>query len=103
MVAVPEQYPWSSFRAHVGLANCVWLDLDPCIANLAGSEQERRRSYWRFVEQGEDSADLQFIRESLQRGQVTASDEFADSVEQESGCTLPRRPRGRPRAAEYEK
>lgn len=35
MVAAPADYPWSSYRAKVGLDPLDWLDLDPCFLGLA--------------------------------------------------------------------
>ena len=35
MVAAPENYPWSSHQAHIGLSECDWLDADPCYLALA--------------------------------------------------------------------
>jgi putative transposase len=58
--------------------------------------QRRRERYQEFVAQGDDELELSFIRTSVRRGQVTASEEFADALERRIGKNLPRRERGPP-------
>jgi len=96
LVKLPEQFPWSSYRARVGLVECDWLDVDPCTLALADSLTRRRERYREFVAQGDDPKELKLIRESMQLGHLTASDEFAIAVEREIGTKLPNRDRGRP-------
>jgi putative transposase len=97
MVATPEQYPWSSYRAHIGLDECDWLDVDPCTSGLSQSQDRRQRIYREFVEQGIHNHELEFIRGAVQRNQLTGSDAFILQVEQLTGERILHRTRGRPR------
>ena len=97
LVESPASFHWSSFRAHVGLEECAWLDLDPSLQGLSPTHRGRQMLYREFVSQGDDPADLRFIRESLQRGHLTAPDELAGELEESAPGKLPQRQRGRPR------
>jgi putative transposase len=96
IVGRPEEFRWSSYRAKAGLIECDWLDTDPCTADLADSVARCQERYREFVAQSENELELKFIRESLQLGHVTSSDQFAKTVEREINATLPQRRRGRP-------
>lgn len=89
-----EDYPWSSYRAHVGRTNCEWLDVDPLSAGIR-SDDERHQWFRAFVAEGEDELELKFIRESLQRGHVTACEQFASTLALKEGFELPERRPGR--------
>jgi putative transposase len=89
-------YPWSSYRAHVGAAACDWLDVDPVRAEQRDQRQRFQR-YREFVAEGEDELELKFIRESLQRGHVTSSEAFAKDLADRTGVKLPQRNPGRRR------
>jgi putative transposase len=94
LVARAEDYAWSSYRAHAGMAECGWLDVDPVSGN-AGDPKRRQLWYRQFVAEGEVDLELKFIRESLQRGHVTSSESFAKELAAQNGITLPRRSPGR--------
>lgn len=96
MVAKPEDYLWSSYRARTGLLQCEWLDPDPCFLALAANTERRQQRYREFVEQGVHQYELKFIRSALQRNQLTGSDAFIDEIERRTGERILNRPRGRP-------
>lgn len=100
MVTSPEQYRWSSYRAHAGHCACDWLDVDPVSLGLSADEARRQQRYREFVAEGDNELELRHIRNSLQRGNATACDAFAASLERGLSSDLPRRPRGRPVKAE---
>lgn len=97
LVSHAAEYPWSSYRGHVGLAACEWLDVDPVNAELRDAASRQRR-YREFVAEGEDELEVKFIRESLQRGHVTSCEAFAASLARQTGLQLPQRWPGRKRA-----
>jgi putative transposase len=97
MVHDPQEYEWSSYRAHIGLAVCDWLDPSPTYLALADTEERRRQRYREFVEQGSNEYELQCIRSALQRNQLTGSEAFVSEIEQRIGERVSIRPRGRPR------
>lgn len=96
MVAAPEQFVWSSYRAKIGLTDCDWLDEDPCTQALATDRVRRQERYRDFVAQGDDELELKLIRGALQRCQLTASESFVKSVEEKVGREISRREPGRP-------
>lgn len=49
MVERVEDYPWSSYRARVGLDSCSWLDTSPVILALGDSDRVRKENYAKFV------------------------------------------------------
>jgi putative transposase len=96
VVTRPECYPWSSYRARIGLVPCEWLDLDPCFIALAPTTERRQQCYREFVEQGIHESELTFIRGALQRNQLTGSQSFIKEIEQRTGERILHRCRGRP-------
>ena len=99
MVAAPEDYPWSSYRARIGAIDCPWLDPDPCYRALGSTPQQRQQRYQAFVEQGIGRAELEFIRGAVQRNQLTGNAAFILEIEQRIGVRILHRRQGRPDAA----
>ncbi len=97
MVAHPADYPWSSYRAKVGLARCDWLDFDPCYLALAATLEQRQVRYRSWVARGMSDHELRFIRGAVQRNQLTGCERFILEVEQRIGDRILYRDRGRPR------
>lgn len=94
LVGSAPDYPWSSYRAHVGDTSCEWIDVDPVSAQVR-DEARRQQRYREFVAEGENELELKFIRESLQRGHVTSCEEFAEALASDLGVELPERRPGR--------
>jgi putative transposase len=90
LVALPWEYPWSSYRAYVLGAVDPLLTADPCYTELS-ADPERRQQLWREFLLGED------VREEVvRRGEwALGDDEFRGRMAQVPGRPLPR-PRGRP-------
>ena len=98
MVADAADYPWSSYLARVsGTPESCGLDADPCFVALGNTEEARCRRYENFVRQAIPVGELQLIRDSLQRGQLTGTSRFIDEVEGIVGLRIERRGQGRPR------
>ena len=60
MVARPEDWTWSSYRARAGLVRCPeWLTIDPLLSQF-GSDRPRQQQAWRnfVLEKIEATADL---------------------------------------------
>jgi putative transposase len=98
MVARPEDYPWSSYRAKVvGLSHSDLPDPDPCYLALGTTPAERAARYRRFVQQGIEDDEAKFLREAAQRNQLTGSQQFAARVLEQLDQAVVNRPPGRPR------
>jgi REP-associated tyrosine transposase len=87
MVAVPQDYPWSSCRARLGYASSAILDLDPCYQALATDESARRERYSEFLRSAIPEGEWALIRTAVRRGQLTGNEAFSDQV----AATLHRR------------
>jgi REP element-mobilizing transposase RayT len=93
LVAMPGDWPWSSYQAHVGAqATPPWLDSDGLHAYLLGrevrSERDRQaaeKRYAALVDQGE-AADASFWQDHVQGQIFLGDDAFAErSLAQVSG------------------
>ena len=50
IVARPEDYTWSSYRARAGFAECPeWLTLDPLLSQLGSDRKSQQQAYRSFV------------------------------------------------------
>jgi putative transposase len=97
MVSAPEDYPWSSYRSRMGLEPSGCLDLDPCFCGLASTLQRQQALYKELIDAGIRESELRFIRDAVQRNQLTGSEKFALEIEQRTGERILNRGRGRPR------
>lgn len=96
IVASPEEYLWSSCRYRLGHAQHEWLDFDPCYLALGKTEEERQLRYSEFLRAAIPEGEWSFIREAVQRGQLTGTDRFVAQVETILGKRIENRSRGRP-------
>lgn len=103
MTRDPSDYPWSSFRQRMGEDDGNWIDRDPCYLALADSENARRRRYKQFVYEGAPVGEWDFMRQALQRGQLTGNDRFVAEIEAITGQRVEHRGRGRPTRHDAEK
>ena len=98
MVASPEHYGWSSYRARAGYgAPCAWLDSDPCYAALGCDLAERQMRYRDYVADGETAADLALIRQAVRRNQLTGDRRFVEVIATKLGRRIEARGPGQPR------
>ena len=98
MVALPEDYRWSSYRMKAGLDGPSWIDDDPCYLALGQTPQQRCERYVSFVGRLVPNGEWELIREALQRGQLTGNRRFIDQVERITGRRIEhRRPGNQPR------
>jgi putative transposase len=97
LVERPENYPWSSYRAHTGLDAVPWLDEDPCYAGLGPTLAERRARYAQWVADAIPAGEWPTIRQAIHRGQLTGSPKFIADISIRMGRRLESRGRGRPR------
>jgi putative transposase len=97
LVAQPQEYPWSSYRARAGLASCAFLDIDPALFALAATPARRQELYRELAAAPLGESELEMIRGSVQRNQLTGEETFVESVDRKFGMRVSNRPRGRPR------
>lgn len=99
IVERPQDYAWSSYRARTGIADCPWLDPDPCFLALGTTLEQRQQRYRDFVTNGIPRLELEFLRAAVRRNQPTGSDAFIADVEQLTGARILNLPPGRPVSA----
>jgi putative transposase len=95
MVADPDSYPWSSCRSRAVSSATGLLDEHPTYRALGHSPAERLQQYRHFVQAGTPDAELQLIRQSLQRCQLTGDGRFVDTVERLTGRRIEHKAPGR--------
>jgi putative transposase len=96
MVAHPGEYPWSSYRTHVGTAPDAWLTQQAEYLALSEEVAMRREAYRRLLEADLEPELADEIRAATHAGRPLGGDAFKAAVEREVGrSTDPRRP-GRP-------
>jgi putative transposase len=97
LVAVPEAYRWSSYRAKVGMTPQDWLDFDPQYLGLAKTAKKRREKYQEFMLATISEEEMARIRGAIQRGQLTGTLKFVEEIEAKMGKRIEFRGQGRPK------
>lgn len=90
MVTSPGEYLWSSYSAHYcGATDDVYVD-NFKLNTIKGSDYEA------YICASEDHGETSFLRESVNRNQLTGNIRFIDEIEQITGRRYERRNQGRP-------
>lgn len=89
LVARPEEWPWSSTRAHLGVARDRLTELAPM--------RERVGDWSAFLAAGLDEREREAIRASERTGRPLGGQAFLDRLAGSLDRPLNLRPRGRPR------
>ena len=97
MVAVPDDYEWSSYRHHITPSKNHWLDQSDAYQALGTSESERSISYRKFVSMGIGKTELATIRTAVKRNQVTGTARFAENLARRTGRRISTQGQGRPK------
>jgi putative transposase len=100
IVADPADYRWSSYGVKIGNRKEELLNYDPCYLGLGDNEKKRAESYAAWVKETIPAEELELIRKSLQRGQLTGSPRFVDEIEKKIERRVEFRGPGRPRKVE---
>lgn len=100
IVAVPEEYPWSSCRCRVGSARSTILDDmhdGVCFERDGTEKSETPTTYSAWLRAATPPGELELMRKAVQRGQLTGDDCFSDEIERRIGRRIALRGPGRPR------
>jgi len=69
MCQLPEEWPWSSYRAMIGLAPAIpWLATSDLLAAFSGTAERAQRRYRSFVEEGVDISPVEACPGTRSRG-----------------------------------
>jgi len=95
MVATPDQYRWSSIRAHLDPGGDSFVVDQEAYLCLGTTPQDRARVYGALVRESLEAPVLSEIRAAANRGAVLGSDRFKDQLESELGRRVRLRKPGR--------
>lgn len=96
MTGHAADYPWSSYRGRMGMAEDGMLELHPLYLALGCSEDERRAVYRSYVESAVSAEETECIRQSTQSGNPLGSEEYCVGLENGLHRQVVTRRRGRP-------
>jgi len=97
MVTDPVEYKWSSYACKREGKKDLVVDFDASYLALGDSESERQAAYGRYVLDTVPEHELKLIRESLQRGQLTGSEQFREDIYLKTGIRFSNKGPGRPK------
>ena len=93
MVRKPENYPYSSHRAYLGLDAAVIVDVDPVLRHFGAKKKVAREHFAQFVRAGIKLGHREeFYR--ADEGRILGSEEFVDETIHRIGETNPARRKG---------
>lgn len=96
MVVGPRQYRWSSYRERIGCVAHGLLDMDASYLGLADNVNGRVVRYQAYLKQDASDHEMELLRKSWARNQLTGNDRFVDEIEIRLGRRVEHRARGRP-------
>lgn len=88
LTGAPEDYPWSSARAHLAGVDDALVSVQPML-NMVGN--------WREFISGADDVEEDRLRRNEKIGRPLGSSSFVEHLEEVSGKMLKIKPRGRPK------
>ena len=97
MVSGPRLYEWSSYCERVGLIAPKMLNYDLSYLGLADDTETRIERYKAYLKQGASDKELQLLRTTSARNQLTGNKRFIDEIEQRIGFRITHRGRANPR------
>ena len=84
MVAVPEDYPWSSYRRNTlgeGGTNADWLSSHEEYSRLGLDDADRQKTYRALFDTAIDQGDLAEIRDCTHKGWALGGERFRAEIE----------------------
>ncbi len=97
MVEAPSQYQWSSCREKLNMRTAFTFDFDPLYYDLGTTKIERSNRYRTWLDTTIPENEHQFLRESVQRGQLTGDSTFSKHISNLLDQSMEHRGQGRPR------
>lgn len=97
MVELPEDYPWSSYRANAMGAADPLVTAHPLYLALGATPEARREAYRAIFATHLDPDLVRDLRACLQTGTPLGNDRFRAQIEQALGVKVGHSTRGRPR------
>lgn len=85
MVEEPKDYPFSSYRAKIGLDGLKWLDYDPIYLSLGKKDKERQIEYKKWIHESIPKGEWNAIRDSIKRNWAYGNERFKEEIESALG------------------
>jgi len=104
----PAEYRWSSccskvvetiIWGHQTPNLYPWLDPDPLYLDMGKTENERQQGYREFLAEAVSDQEREFIKQAVQRGQLTGGATFIDEIEAKLQRRIEFRKQGRPKGS----
>ena len=96
MVAQPQDYPWSSYRHHVGLRHEDWLTPHPLYWALGNTPFDREAAYTNLVHAGLPERQRAALGEAVHSGWAMGSPDFVAELQKHTDRRVVRQAPGRP-------
>lgn len=96
LVQVPDEYKWSSFSHHAGIAVDPYLTDHPLYWTLGNTPFDRQAAYKQLMEQALTSREAMEITEATQKGWALGSEQFKQGLERQTNRRVRPVKRGRP-------
>lgn len=96
LVASPENYAWSSYRHHAGLAPDSLITEHPLFWALGNTPFAREAAYRHLIEQALSAKDMTALTEATLKGWAIGSPQFKQTLEKQAGQRVAPVKRGRP-------
>lgn len=97
LVAIPEDYRWSSYRHHIGLTVDSLITDHRLYWALGNTPFERQRAYRELCEQTLDERETSQLMQATLKGWVLGSDTYREWASRSANRRVSPLPRGRPR------
>lgn len=97
LVSRPEDYPWSSYRIHVGKEANYGLKDATAFWNLGNTPFERQMNWKIYVDEGMTSSENEVITNSLKSGLITGQADFLGDFKSRMVNPWILKKRGRPK------
>lgn len=96
IVADPGEYKWSSYRCKGEGKKDLVVDFDKSYLSLGKNKHEREKAYKQYIYDNIPEGEIKLIRDALQRGQLTGSEQFRQEISQRLGIRISNKGPGRP-------
>lgn len=80
-----SSYPWSSYKAKVGLEPAGFVDFDPVYLSLGKDMKERQERYRQWINEPITNSEKELICKSINKGWALGDAEFKERIENLTG------------------
>lgn len=89
IVAIPEQYIWSSHNVYLGQNEFNWMTVDYGLSKFGQNREEARHLYSGYVLKTESLEELNELKNRFKDGQVLGNDDFLNNIREKHAILKP--------------